>query len=195
MLEAIDKSFSKLDPADIAALATYIGTVPARTGTAAPGKLASAAPVSNDLALMAGTASPGAALYDKHCATCHGASGEGGNGLPALAGNAALKRPTADNAVMAVLGGLTPGQGQAMPAFADRLDNGQIATLVNYLQSNFGDTGVQTSAARVAELRAGGAPSQLLKLAQQGMIAAGVVIVVLIVIVGFVIMRRRNARS
>ncbi|MXN17916.1 c-type cytochrome [Pseudooceanicola sp. GBMRC 2024] len=190
MLEAIDKSLSKLDPKDIAALATYIRDVPARSGDAAPGQTGKVAAKDMDVALRTGAAPAGAVLYDQHCATCHGASGTGGHGLPALVGNRALQRPTADNAVMTVLEGVLPESGQAMPAFASKLDDGQVAQLVTYLQEGFGDAGVKVTPERVAQLRAGGAPSGLLKLAQVGLIAAAVVLVLLI-LAALLLWRRR----
>lgn len=176
MLEAIDNSLSKLRREDIAALAAYVTSLPARAGTTAPGQTAGAAPLKNDIVLNAGTADAGAQLYDSSCATCHGANGEGGNGLPALLRNAAVLRPTADNLAMTILDGLQPARGQVMPAFGDRLDDQEVATLTNFLFAQFGDAGVQTDAARVAQLRAAGAPSPLLAVARYGMIGAAALI-------------------
>lgn len=189
MLEAIDKSFSKLSPGDIQAIVSYIRSVKPQSDGAAPGKVATHVPPISDIALMNGTAPQGQQLYDSHCSTCHQPSGQGRNGLPALMGNAALRRPVADNAVMAVLEGLTPTQGQAMPAFGSAMNDQQVADLVNYLFKTYGDAGVQTTAQRVKQLRAGGASSPLLSLARGGMVA-GVIIVLLII--GAVIRRRRG---
>ncbi|ARU93921.1 cytochrome c [Tatumella citrea] len=192
MLEAIDKSFSKLSQSDINAIVTYVRSVKPQSANAAPGQVPASAPVVSDFALMNGTASDGAKLYEAHCSTCHQASGQGSNGLPALYGNAALHRPVADNAVMAILDGLTPTQGQAMPSFKTAMNDQQIATLTNYLFKTFGDAGVQTTADRVKVLREGGAPSPLLAIAKGGMIAA--VIVVLLLIVGGVMVKSRRKR-
>lgn len=184
MLEAINKSFSHLTASDIAALATYIHGVAAQTGQAAPGRTAAAGPLDDDVALLAGKASPGATLYEDHCATCHQASGLGGNGLPSLLHNAALQRPTADNVAMAVLEGLTPREGlknpQSMPAFAGAMDDAQVAQVTNYLFTRLGDADVQITPARVAELREGGAPSPLLQMVRYGMIAAALLVVVIV---------------
>ena len=196
MLEAIDKSLSHLNPGDIHALATYIHSVAAKTGQAAPGDTAQAAPLDDDVALINGTASDGAKLYADHCATCHQANAEGGNGLPALLGNAALRRPVADNVAMAILEGVTPRDGlpqaQAMPGFQDAMSDTQVATLTNYLFAKLGDAGVQITPERVAELRAGGAPSPLLALARDGMIAAAVVAVLVVLGLLIWLLRRRR---
>ncbi|MCB8879439.1 c-type cytochrome [Acidisoma cellulosilytica] len=197
MLEAINKSLSHLSPGDIHALATYIHSIAAKAGQVAPGDTAQAAPLDDDVALMNGTASAGANLYADHCSTCHQAGGEGGNGLPALLGNAALRRPVADNVAMAILEGLTPRDGlansQAMPGFGQVMDDSQVATLTNYLFAKLGDAGVQITPARVAALRAGGAPSPLLALARDGMIAAAVVVVLVILALLIWLLRRRRA--
>ncbi len=190
MLEAIDKSFSKLSPADLKAIATYIQSVPAQSINATSEKLTAAAPEISDISIMNGTASEGAKLYASHCSTCHQASGQGGNGLPALYNNAALRRPVADNAVMAVLEGLIPSKGQAMPAFSDKLDDKQVATLVNYLFTTYGDPKVQTTPERVKALRQGGEPSPLLSIAKGGM----VVVALLVLILGWIVLRSRRKR-
>jgi len=190
MLEAIDKSFSKLSPADLKAIATYIQSVPAQSINATSEKLTAAAPEISDISIMNGTAPEGAKLYASHCSTCHQASGQGGNGLPALYNNAALRRPVADNAVMAVLEGLIPSKGQAMPAFSDKLDDKQVATLVNYLFTTYGDPKVQTTPERVKALRQGGEPSPLLAIAKGGMI----IVALLVLIFGWIVLRSRRKR-
>ncbi|MBF6636466.1 c-type cytochrome [Rouxiella silvae] len=190
MLEAIDKSFSKLSPADLKAIATYIQSVPAQSINATSEKLTAAAPEISDISIMNGTAPEGAQLYASHCSTCHQASGQGGNGLPALYNNAALRRPVADNTVMAVLEGLIPSKGQAMPAFSDKLDDKQVATLVNYLFTTYGDPKVQTTPERVKALRQGGEPSPLLAIAKGGMI----IVALLVLIFGWIVLRSRRKR-
>lgn len=191
MLEAINKSFSHLSSADLSAIATYLRDVPPQqiNPTTDKAQLAPAKPV-NELDLMSGNASEGANLYNNHCATCHQLSGEGRNGLPALYGNAVFRRPVADNAVMAVLDGLVPDQGQAMPAFSRQMDDKQVATLVNYLFQNFGNANVQTTPERVKELREGGKPSSLLAVAKGGMVAGAV-----IVLLALLLLMRRKRRT
>lgn len=191
MLEAIDKSFSKLSPEDLKAIATYIQSVPARSINATSEKLTAAAPEVSDISIINGTAPEGAQLYAAHCSTCHQASGEGGNGLPALYNNAALRRPVADNAVMAVLEGLAPSKGQVMPAFGDKLSDQQAAALVNYLFTTYGDPKVQTTPERVKTLRQGGEPSPLLAIAKGGMIAVVLLMLIIVWLVGRARRKRR----
>ncbi|TMV46185.1 cytochrome c, partial [Thioclava sp. BHET1] len=138
-----------------------------------------------------GAAPAGEALYDAHCSTCHAADGQGGHGLPALLGNAALKRPTADNVAMAIMEGLSPTKGQVMPAFGNQMDNGSVATLTNFLFKQFGDAGVHITPDRVAELRAGGKPSDLIGLAKTGIMAA-IAVLILIVLGALLWLSRRR---
>lgn len=193
MLEAIDKSFSKLSTADIHAIVTYLQDVKPQSANAPPGQLPAAAPLVSDVGLMNGSAPQGAQLYAAHCSTCHQVSGQGSHGLPALYNNAALRRPVADNAVMAILDGLTPASGQAMPAFRTVMNDQQVATLVNYLFKNDGDAGVRTTPERVKTLRDGGAVSPLLAIAKGGIIAL-IVVVILLVIGGGIVKSRRRQR-
>ncbi|MCP1118149.1 cytochrome c [Robbsia andropogonis] len=188
MREAIDKSFSKLDDGDLRALATWVKSVPAiRSGKVDKGNIAQH-PIPNDLTLMSGSAEKGAVLYADNCASCHQASGQGARGLPALVGNAAFSRPVADNVIMAILDGMTPASGQDMPGFAEKLSDGDIADLTNYLFRQFGVAEIQTNAAHVTQLRAGGPRSPLLLMARVGLVAVLLIVLLLV----FIAMKRRR---
>lgn len=196
MLEAINMSFSKLSDPDLNAIATYISSLPAVISEGHDKTSATGRPVTNDLSLMSGSADAGQQIYADNCATCHQSTGAGGRGLPALVANAALTRPVADNAVMAVLDGLSPPQGHDMPAFADKLDDREVADLTNFLFRQFGDPSIQTTEQQVKILRAGGAPSNLIQLAQIGMVIAAVILFAVIAGNSILIARRRRrARS
>lgn len=192
MLEAINKSFSKLSPEDIAAVTTYIRSVPAQNINAAPGKLPISVPKLSDVDIMNGSASQGTNLYEAYCSTCHQLSGQGSNGLPALYGNAALRRPVADNTVMAILDGLTPDKGQAMPSFSNKMNDEQVATLVNYVFKTFGDAKVQTTPERVKILRQGGEASPLLAIAKGGIIVGAIIVILLVIGVAIILNRRKR---
>ena len=78
----------------------------------------------------------GKSIYEHVCQSCHMADGKGGKLspaiYPALAGNAKL----AVKAYPAIM--VVNGLG-AMPAFGSMLNDEQIASLVNYLRSQFGN--------------------------------------------------------
>lgn len=119
-------------------------------------------------ALYAGKADkPGARLYLDHCAACHRTDGRGyGAVFPALAGNPAVN--VADPASLARLvlhGGTMPSGREAptqftMPAFRDRLSNQQIAQVLTFVRSSWGNRGTAVSATQVAGLRNIPAPRQ-----------------------------------
>ncbi len=77
----------------------------------------------------------GQQIYQATCQGCHMPQGQGANAVgfyPALAGNPKLAAGAyATSIVMTGLHG--------MPSFADRMDNQQIADVVNYVRSHFGN--------------------------------------------------------
>ena len=190
MLEAIDKSFSKLDKDDVQAMAVYLQSVPA-VKTESARRLPDSAPVpASDVAEMTGRIAPGAALYRDNCASCHRIDGKGARGLPSLVGNSSLSYPTADNVAMAILNGAWPESGQGMPGFATQLSDQDIAELANYVVASFGHRATTLDAQRVAALRQGGAPSPMLRQSRIGMGA-----VVVLLIAGMALLARRRRRQ
>ena len=73
--------------------------------------------------------------------------------------NATLRQPDGKNLIVSVLDGLPaqqfPGNEsmQSMPGFADRLDDAQIAELVNYLRVTWGGLPADITAEQVKALR------------------------------------------
>lgn len=81
------------------------------------------------------TQSGGEALYQATCQGCHMVKGEGAKGAgfyPALASNPKLAAAAYPTSV--VMNGL-----HGMPSFASKLTDAQIAEVVNYVRSNFGN--------------------------------------------------------
>jgi mono/diheme cytochrome c family protein len=77
----------------------------------------------------------GAALYHGICQGCHMPQGQGATGAgayPALAHN--QKLATAGYPVLVVLNG-----SKAMQGFGRMLDDAQVAAVVNYIRTNFGN--------------------------------------------------------
>lgn len=78
--------------------------------------------------LMAGQ---GAQIFAQNCSSCHGEHGGGGFG-PALAGSAALGDSA--HVVNQILEG-----GGGMPAFGNRLSDGEIAAVASFVRSSWGN--------------------------------------------------------
>lgn len=77
----------------------------------------------------------GEKIYQAICQGCHMPQGQGAKGLgfyPALGGNANLA--AAAYPVSIVMNGL-----HGMPSFAKRLDDAQVAEVVNYVRTHFGN--------------------------------------------------------
>jgi mono/diheme cytochrome c family protein len=102
----------------------------------------------------------GADMYKNNCADCHGENGQGRAGVyPAMAGNRALLMDKPNNAVLSVLyGGFAPStQGHArpfgMPPFMLELSNAQIAQVLSYTRSAWGNQAAPISELQVQAVR------------------------------------------
>lgn len=102
----------------------------------------------------------GADIYTHHCADCHGDKGQGRAGVyPALAGNRALVMDKPNNAVLSVLyGGFAPStQGNprpfGMPPYMLELSNAQIAQVLSYTRSAWGNQAAPISELQVQAVR------------------------------------------
>ncbi|MDE2150556.1 MAG: cytochrome c [Gammaproteobacteria bacterium] len=105
----------------------------------------------------------GKQLFETNCAACHQSNGRGLPGaFPALAGNAVANAADATEHIHIVLFGL---QGKTidgvkyaspMPAWGAQFDDRQIADLINYERSAWGNHGAPVTAAEVAKVRAAG---------------------------------------
>jgi len=106
------------------------------------------------------TSKSGALLYLDNCAACHRPDGLGYKRVfPQLAGNPVVMAPEAISLATIVLeGSLTPRTGAtpaqfAMPPFAWRLNDQEVADVVNFIRSSWGNRSAPITAADVAKLR------------------------------------------
>jgi len=148
MAEAIEDSTSKMDDADLQAIAVYLKDAPA------PSSGAQSVVDKSDTRMKAG-----AAVYRDNCQACHGANGEGENIIfPPLTGNPIISQNTGETLVRVVLAGTqsadTPGSPTqpAMPSFAWRLDDTQIADVLTYIRGSWGRAG-PISSGTVGQMR------------------------------------------
>src|ERR1700733_15815899 len=109
---------------------------------------------------------PGALLYLDNCAACHRPDGKGYERVfPGLAGNPVVEAPNPVSLISIVLAGSqTPRTAQtpaqfAMPAFAWRLSDQDVADLVNFIRSSWGNSASAASAGDAAAVRKAVAPS------------------------------------
>jgi len=106
-------------------------------------------------------AAKGAALFTANCAACHQASGEGVPGaFPALKDDAVVNKDDATKHIQVVLQGLHDAKvsgvlyASVMPPFAATLSDAEIADIIDYERSAWGNHGKPVAAAQVAAQRA-----------------------------------------
>ena len=153
MSEVVLNSTQYLSDSDLAAMTTFLKALPANR-TARPPPAAAPAPRTE-------TQARGAALYEKHCVGCHGERGEGVAGAyPALAGSRAVTMASSANLVHVVLqGGFPPTTAGnprpfGMPPFATMLSNAEVADLLTFIRSAWGNSGGPVSALDASRFRA-----------------------------------------
>ncbi len=153
MAEVVRGSLQHLSSDDTVAMASYLKTVP-RTTPPATSVLAYA-PANAEAVLQ-----KGAALYRQQCAECHKDNGQGqGKDYPPLAGNRSLAVTSPVNAIRIVLnGGYPPSTGgnprpYGMPPFGHDLNDDEVAAVVSYLRTSWGNQGTMVSPVAVTRLR------------------------------------------
>ncbi|PRD44939.1 alcohol dehydrogenase [Phyllobacterium phragmitis] len=149
MADAITNSTSKLSDPDLKAIATYLKDMPSNANT-------TPVPVAADDKRMVA----GQAIYKDTCNACHLDSGAGTSHLfPTLAGSAVVQSDNPTTLIRVVLQG-TQGvataaapTAPAMPSFAWRLNDEQVASLLTYVRNSWGNAAAPVSAADVKTLR------------------------------------------
>ncbi len=106
----------------------------------------------------------GAATFARQCASCHGLDGQGGGSLPPLAGNPAALDPDPTSLLNIVLNGAPALEldnvpaGDAMPQFRSFLNDREIADVVSFARSAWGNRAPSVTDAQVAALRSATTP-------------------------------------
>ncbi|MFW6199240.1 MAG: c-type cytochrome [Gemmatimonadota bacterium] len=91
---------------------------------------------------------PGRSVYEESCVRCHRDGGRGVEGVfPSLRDND-LVRGSSEALVIMVLEGRA-----AMPGFAETLSDQEIAAVVSYLRSNWGNEAKRIAEDEIAEVR------------------------------------------
>jgi mono/diheme cytochrome c family protein len=151
MAEVVTHSTSRMTDEDISAIATYLKD----NGTGG------SAPKPDPVAADDNTMRAGAAIYKDSCAACHKDTGTGEAHLfPRLAGSALVQSDDPTTLVRVVLQGTRGASTEsmptapAMPAFAWRVDNAQVAAVLTYVRNSWGNAAPPVAASAVASQRA-----------------------------------------
>jgi mono/diheme cytochrome c family protein len=149
MGEEVVHSSSAMTDADLKAIAVYLLSLKPATHES-PSPLAAA-----DARMVAGQA-----IYKDNCAGCHTDAGTGVPGLfPRLAGSHAVQSDDPTTLIRTVLlgsqGAATAAAptGPAMPSFAWRLNDAQVASVLIYIRNTWGNAASAVSAAQVSTVK------------------------------------------
>jgi mono/diheme cytochrome c family protein len=156
MTDVVAHSTSHMQRSDLQAIAHFIKSLP---GSGQEQAFAYNPAVA--LELQRGDVSArGAQDYLNNCASCHLSSGAGyTDTFPALAGNPVVNTANPVSLIHIVLtGGSTPPTAGApasftMPGFADRLSDQEVADIVTFIRSSWGNQGAPIDASTVAGVR------------------------------------------
>jgi mono/diheme cytochrome c family protein len=138
MSEVVQHSTQYLTVPDAQAMAEYLRSLPTQISAGAVLRT----PVPEAQAFIR----QGGKLYEKHCAECHGTQGQGRPGAyPALAGSRFVTAAHTVNLVQIVRqGGFTPSTAVnprpfGMPPFQLLLNNRELASVLTYIRSSWGN--------------------------------------------------------
>jgi len=154
MAEVVYDSFQYVSDDDIRAVAVYLKSLPARAGEKSGPPTAAVAEEKNRLFPL------GQKIYDAQCAICHSAKGQGKlPDFPPLANNQSIQMTSSVNPIRMVLnGGYAPGtmknpKPYGMPPFAQSLSDEEVAAVVTYIRTAWGNHGAPVSGQDVNQLR------------------------------------------
>jgi mono/diheme cytochrome c family protein len=157
MGEAIDESLAHLKGSDIAAIVTYLRSVPGEASVDLPEpKLVPAPELQTS---DADHSNPrGKQVYEGACAGCHGWTGISPV-IPfaTLTGTRSVNDPTANNVAQVIIAGAQRHyavDSNNMPAFGSTYSDAEIASVANYVTARYGAKGSDLTPEGIAKLRA-----------------------------------------
>ncbi|KMN14125.1 alcohol dehydrogenase [Pseudomonas weihenstephanensis] len=157
MSDVIVHSMQYMSEADLTAIARYLKSLPAVDSADKPHQYD---PAVADALWNGDDSKRGAAVYIDNCAACHRTDGNGYTRVfPALAGNPVLQSDDPTSLIHIVLkGGTLPATHTApstftMPAFDWRLSDQEVADVVNFIRTSWGNQAGEVKATDVKGLR------------------------------------------
>ncbi|MDP9899103.1 c-type cytochrome [Variovorax ginsengisoli] len=175
MSQVVQNSTQYMSREDLASIATYlqsIGTPPTPPAPSQAALVAVSQTYPSTLELRAGTVQRGGAMvYLNNCNACHQSSGAGASAgglgvFPSLAGNSVVNAKDPTSLIRIVLAGSAMPSTEkapsalAMPGFGWRLTDDNVADLLSFVRSSWGNRAEAVTPAQVATVRKGLAPEQ-----------------------------------
>ena len=148
MAEAVEHSTHYFNKSDLQSIATYLRTLP--PSPARSEKRFDMDPERKKQAALA---------YEVNCSACHGLQGEGITGMvPAFAGNRSMQNDPTNMIHAMLMGARAPHTEErqtaaGMPSFAWKMNDQQIADVLNYVRNGWNNEGSEIKAEDVAKLR------------------------------------------
>jgi len=157
MSEVVEHSTQYLSDGDLASIAVYLKSL-----GAAPGAVSFHPDDTTVKTILAGKAvGRGASIYIDSCAACHRMNGQGAARVfPSLVDNPMVTQGNPDSLLGVILAGARlPSTASApsrlaMPPFAWRYDDDDVAQLATFVRSSWGNQGPAVTAQQVAAVRA-----------------------------------------
>lgn len=154
MSEVVHNSLQYLSDTDIRAMSTYLKALPQNKEPPQPVQYKVSKPLGEKLR------ADGRKIYTQLCAVCHEENGLGRPPhWPPLANNQSIQMHSAVNPIRMVLeGGYPPSTAgnprpYGMPPFAQLLSDQEIAAVVTYIRTSWGNRGAPISPQQVNDLR------------------------------------------
>jgi alcohol dehydrogenase (quinone), cytochrome c subunit len=166
MSEVVMHNTQYLSPLDAHSVAVYLKSLtlsePQSIGTAMDGTLPEANPHPSTIALRADNVDRrGALLYLNNCSGCHRTDGEGvTRTFPALALSSSVNAADTTSLIRIVLHGssmpatLLAPSALAMPGLGWRMNDEDLASVLSFVRSSWGNQSASVSATQVATVRA-----------------------------------------
>jgi mono/diheme cytochrome c family protein len=170
MSQVVQNSTQYMRREDLASIATYLQSIGTPPSTPAPLQatvVAAAQTHPSTQKLRAGTVEgAGGMVYLNNCNACHRSSGGGADGVfPSLAGNSVVNAKDPTSLIRIVLAGSAMPSTEArpsalaMPGFGWRLNDDNVAALLSFVRSSWGNRGEAVTSAQVAKVRKTIAPA------------------------------------
>lgn len=157
MSDVVEHSMQYMSDEDLTAIARYLKTLPAVDRNDKPHEYDRQVA---DALWKGDDSKAGASVYIDNCAACHRTDGHGYTRVfPALAGNPVVQTADASSLIHIVLaGGTLPATHTApstftMPAFGWRLSDEEVAQVVNFIRTSWGNQGATVKASDVKAMR------------------------------------------
>lgn len=158
MSEVISSSTQYLSDPDLNAIAVYLKSLPGRRGETQPFRYDASTATQLAEGRFDGA---GARQYAQYCMPCHGANGKGfARVFPPLAGNATVLDPSPASLVNLLLDGAVTARVDTaptdyhMPGYGWTMDDQELANVLTFIRTSWGNGATPVDAAAVARRRA-----------------------------------------